>query len=164
MEMPLKYVLSRTCAGSGLLSGYDFVTFLGQFVQNHTNNYVYYSAKYIRFIFIKYYWLQSKGNAFEIVFVKNLCRVGTTFQLRFYHKLGQFLQNNTNKYGFYTSNILNLYLSTIIGLRVKEMPLKQFLSRTCAGSGRLLGYGFMTLWSSFQRTIIIIMAFICGIV
>ena len=142
--MPLKYVLSRTCAGSGLLFGYDFVTFLGQFLQNHTGNYVCYSAKYIRFIFIKYYWLQSKGNAFEILFVKNLCRVGTTFRLRFYHILGQLLQNNTNNQGFYTSNRLNLYLSRIYGLRVKVMPLKYFLSRSCAGSGRIFGFNFVT--------------------
>ena len=141
----------------------QFVTFLGQFLQNHTNNYVCYSAKYIRFIFIKYYWLQSKGNAFEKLFVKNLCRVGTTFRLRFFHILGQFLQNNTNNYGFYMWNRLNLYSSRIIGLKVKEMPLKYFLVRTCAGLCRLFGYNFMTFWASFYRTILIIMAFICGI-
>ena len=44
----------------------------------------------------------------------------------------------------YMWNRLNLYLSTIIGFWVLEMPLKNFLSRTSAGSGRLVGYDLMT--------------------
>ena len=81
-EMPLKYFLSRTCGRSGRIFGYDFVIFLGQFIE--TNNYYFYSPEYILFIFIENSWPQHKGNAFEILFVKNLCRVGASFRFRFY--------------------------------------------------------------------------------
>ena len=82
-EMPLKQFLSSTCAESGRLFVYDFVTFLGQFLQNSINNYLCYSAEQILFIFIENYLPQSKGNAFGLLFIKNLCRVGATFLLRF---------------------------------------------------------------------------------
>ena len=44
---------------------------------------------------------------------------------------------------------MNLYLSRIIGSGVYEIPLKYFLSRTCAGSGRLFGYDFMTFLGQY---------------
>ena len=37
------------------------------------------------------------------------------------------------------------------------MPLKYFLSRNSAGSGRLLGDNFMTFLGSFYKTILIIL-------
>ena len=82
--MPLKYFLSRTCAGPGRLCGYDFMTFPGTSYKtilnfvcgiDMSNDY---PVESIKFMFIKNYWLRSLGNAIEILFVKNLSRVGTT--------------------------------------------------------------------------------------
>ena len=38
------------------------------------------------------------------------------------------------------------------------MPLKYFLSRTCAVSGRLSGYDFMTFYANSYKAILIIMS------
>ena len=82
-----------------------FYDISGHFLYHNTNNYVCgidmsnnYSVDQIKFIFIKNYWLRSIGNAIEILFVKDLCRVGTTLWLRFYDFLGQILLKNTNNY------------------------------------------------------------------
>ena len=52
---------------------------------------------------------------------------------------------------------MNLYLSRIIGNRESEIAIKYFLSRTCAGSGRIFGYDFMTFLGQFRQIILIIM-------
>ena len=135
----------------------QFYDILGQFLQNNTNYYVCYSAEYILFILNKNYWPQSKANAFEILFVKNLCRDGTTFpydfvtfQASFYRKI-LIIMFVTLRKGFY------LYLSIMIGLRIiNGNAFVIILSRTCAGSGRLFSYNFMTFWASFYRAILII--------
>ena len=71
--MPLKYFLSRTCAGSGRLFGYDFITFLGQFLQINSNNYDFYMWNSVSFVTDSlfptsrykyiYYYENARGNS-----------------------------------------------------------------------------------------------------
>ena len=104
--MPLKYFLSRTCAGSGRHCGYDFMTS---------------PAISYKTILI-------------IMSVEQIYLIITLWDR------------------------LNLNLSKITSFGVQEMPLKYFLSRTYAGSGRLSGYDFMTFQVYSYKKILIIMS------
>ena len=162
-EMPLKYFLSRTYPGSGRLCGYDFITFQVKFYKKLL---IIMSLDQIYLIItlwniLNLYLSRIIGFGLQELPLKYFlsrtcpgsgrpCGYGfMTFQVNAYKKILIIMSVKQIRLIITLQNRLYLYFSRIIGFGVQEMPLKYFLSRTCAGSGRLFGDNFMTVSGQF---------------
>ena len=148
--MPLKYILSRTCTGFGTTFRFQFYNICMSASMKVNYNKLCFSVEQIKFIFITYDWLPSIGKAIEILFVKNQCRVKSSYLLQFYDidRLADLKMTNNNV--CYTVEYIKYLFIKNYWLRSKGSAIEILFG--CAGSGRLFGNIFMTFFVNFFKS------------